>query len=111
MKELESGELGKSLNKFYIRIMMDDEDDSFCTDRYAKMMKHSGTITFADLHQETIFVPLLNKKLKTKFGQNDDANVLEEITFFVLVCLNTEEEKSYLDEIIFESELKLNYNY
>ena len=50
MKEIESGPLASSLNKLYIRIMLDDEDDSFCTERYAKLMKHSGVITFADLH-------------------------------------------------------------
>ena len=71
----------------YIRIMMDDEDDSYTTERFAKFVKHGGNITFADLGSENIFVPMQNKKLKTPIGEQEGDDICEEITLFVLVCL------------------------
>lgn len=49
MKEVAEGPLKEQIDKLYIRIMMDDEDDSYTTDRFAKYVKHGGNITFADL--------------------------------------------------------------
>lgn len=49
MKEVEEGPLKDRIDKLYIRIIMDDDEDSYTTERYAKFVKHGGNITFADL--------------------------------------------------------------
>ena len=90
---------------------MDDDEDSYTTERYAKFVKHGGNITFADLGSENIFVPLQAKKLKTPKGVQEGDDVADEITLFLLVCLQTEDEKSFLDEILFESEIKINQSH
>ena len=84
----------------YVRIMIDDEDDSVTTEKFAKLTKNSIDIN------EQIYVPLKSKSLKVEGKGQDD-----EITLYVLVCINTEEELSYADEIVFEAELKVDSEY
>ena len=54
-------------------------------------------------------------KLKTNFEEEDEQNMesasadgsLNELVVYILICLNTEDELSYIDRILYECEFKI----
>ena len=58
---------------------------------------------------QTVYVPLKVKKINTDFVSNEQGG--DQITLYVLLCINTDEELSYIDDILYEGEIKLDSSF
>mmetsp|Transcript_29961 Transcript_29961/g.45819 ORF Transcript_29961/g.45819 Transcript_29961/m.45819 type:complete len:112 (-) Transcript_29961:115-450(-) len=84
--------------------MLDDEEESYTSvDEKGKgFATLSDDLKTATFDNQTIFLKLSSPRVDRGSKASDSG-----ITLYFLICVNTEEELSYIDDILFEAELKI----